>query len=100
MINMRRARFMKKLSLTLTILLMLLSNCSKKPVVVTGVVGNPINLVPEIKKSEDTTGCTFKWGFIAKPAESIMDVLSFIPDSRSSIAVSGYEPIIPNGTGA
>jgi len=74
---------MKKLSLTLTILLMLLSNCSKKPVVVTGVVGNPINLVPEIKKSEDTTGCTFKWGFIAKPAESIMDVLSFIPDSRS-----------------
>ncbi|HPY01164.1 MAG TPA: hypothetical protein PLC51_04370, partial [Candidatus Marinimicrobia bacterium] len=73
---------MKKLSLTLTILLMLLGNCTKKPVV-TGTVGYPVNVVPEIKKSEDTTGCTFKWGFIAKPAESIMDVLSFIPDSRS-----------------
>ena len=73
---------MKKLSLTLAILLMLLGNCTKKPVV-TGTVGYPVNVVPEIKKSEDTTGCTFKWGFIAKPAESIMDVLSFIPDSRS-----------------
>ncbi|HOO13594.1 MAG TPA: SPOR domain-containing protein [Candidatus Marinimicrobia bacterium] len=73
---------MKKLSLTLAILLMLLGNCTKKPVV-TGTVGYPVNVVPEIKKSEDTTGCTFKWGFVARPAESIMDVLSFIPDSRS-----------------
>ncbi|HPC35175.1 MAG TPA: SPOR domain-containing protein [Candidatus Marinimicrobia bacterium] len=73
---------MKKLSITLTILLILLGNCTKKPVV-TGIVGNSVNLIPTIKNSEDTTACAFKWSFNAKPAESILDVLSFIPDSRS-----------------
>jgi|GEM_PF-886048 len=73
---------MKKMTITLTILLILLGGCAKKPVI-TGQVGSPINLKPEIKKMEDTIACSFKWSFDAKPAESIMDVLSFMPDSRS-----------------
>lgn len=73
---------MKKVCVTLTIVLLLLSGCAKKPVI-TGNVGSPINLTPEIKKMEDTVACSFKWNFTTKPAESIMDVLSFMPDSRT-----------------
>jgi cell division septation protein DedD len=74
---------MKKMTVAVTIiLLILLSECSKKAVL-TGTVGSPINLVPELKNPEDTVACSFKWNFTAKPAESNMDVLSFQPDSRS-----------------
>lgn len=73
---------MKKMTVALIVLLMLLNECAKKPAI-TGTVGSPVNLSPEIKKPEDTVACTFKWNFNTKPAESIMDVLSFLPDSRS-----------------
>jgi len=73
---------MKKTTVAMIIMLMLISECAKKPVL-TGTVGNPVNLTPELKKPEDTVACTFKWNFTSKPAESNMDVLSFQPDSRS-----------------
>lgn len=73
---------MKKMTVAMIIMLMLISECAKKPVL-TGTVGNPVSLTPELKKPEDTVACVFKWNFTAKPAESNMDVLSFQPDSRS-----------------
>lgn len=83
---------MKKISVALIVLLVLLSECGKKPVT-NGTVGSPVDLMPVLKKTEDTVACTFKWVFNTKPAESSMDVLSFQPDSRS-FAIS-FVPDVP-----
>jgi len=74
--------------------LSLINGCSKQPPV-PGFVGKPLELIPTLKAPEDTAGCTFKWSFTSKPAESNLDVLSFQPDSRSFSVT-----IVPDAMGA
>jgi len=73
---------MKKIFISLIVIGVLISSCGKEPQI-TGRVGDPVHLAPPIEAPEDTAGCTFKWGFVEKPVNSNMDVLSFQPTSKA-----------------